>query len=289
MADAVELLIIDPQNDFCDLPHGSGPLVFEAEERATPSLPVPGAHEDMRRIARFIRAAEKQLTGITVTLDTHQRLDIAHTTFWQMRDGGHVAPFTAIGAAQVRAGEYRPKDPSCLERALAYLDELEARERYRLVAWPVHCELGAWGSSVHPEVRAAYNHWEETHVATVRRVTKGENPWTEHYSALLAEVPIAGAPETQLNRELMTVFDRTQTLFVAGEAGSHCVRATCEDLVMNLENQNRERMNRIVLLTDCMSPVPGFEAHQAAFLSDMQQRGLQLLSSVDALATLIDQ
>ena len=42
------VLIVDPQNDFCDLPAGtdsiSGQLIF-------PSLPVPGAHADMRSLA----------------------------------------------------------------------------------------------------------------------------------------------------------------------------------------------------------------------------------------------
>jgi hypothetical protein len=34
-----------------------------------------------------------------------------------------------------------------------------------------------------------------------------------------------------------------------------------------------------VLLTDCISPVGGFEAQQAAFLSDCRARGLRLASS----------
>jgi hypothetical protein len=34
----------------------------------------------------------------------------------------------------------------------------------------------------------------------VRKVTKGENPWTEHYSAVQAEVPDDDDPRTQLNR-----------------------------------------------------------------------------------------
>lgn len=47
------------------------------------------------------------MDAITVTLDSHQRYDIAHPAFWQQGNGddsGDVAPFTAITAAQVRAG-----------------------------------------------------------------------------------------------------------------------------------------------------------------------------------------
>jgi len=47
-----------------------------------------------------------------------------------------------FAAAQVRAGEFRPRDASAQARALSYLDELEARGRYTLMVWPVHCEIG---------------------------------------------------------------------------------------------------------------------------------------------------
>ena len=43
---SVHLLAIDPQNDFCDLP---------AEGAAAPTLPVPGAHADMQRLAALLR------------------------------------------------------------------------------------------------------------------------------------------------------------------------------------------------------------------------------------------
>ena len=37
-----------------------------------------------------------------------------------------MAPFTPITAAQVRAGEFQPRDSGHLPRALDYLDALEA-------------------------------------------------------------------------------------------------------------------------------------------------------------------
>src|SRR5690349_598551 len=113
----VQLLIIDPQNDFCDLPENARPA------GAAPALPVQGADADMRRLAGFIDAAGAGIAGMTVTLDSHHRFDIAHPTFWQARDGGPVAPFTPITAAQVRAGDFQPRNPAHLPRALAYLEE----------------------------------------------------------------------------------------------------------------------------------------------------------------------
>ena len=69
----VHLLIIDPQNDFMDLPDSA--------------LPVPGAVADMDRLAAFIRRAGKKIDDIHVTLDSHRLIDIAHPTFWRDADG----------------------------------------------------------------------------------------------------------------------------------------------------------------------------------------------------------
>ena len=266
------LLIIDPQNDFCDLP----PALCPPGE--APALPVAGAHADLQRVAAFIDAAAPRIDAITVTLDSHLRLDIAHPGFWQTADGGAVAPFTPISAAQLRAGAFRPRDASALPRAQAYVDELERRGRYTLMVWPVHCEIGSWGQAVHADVRAAYNRWEEARQRSVQRVTKGSNPWTEHYSAVMAEVPDAADAGTQLNRQLITSLAGAQRLLVAGEASSHCVRATVEHLVQHLGGE----LSRVWLLRDGMSPVAGFEAQAQAFLTDMQARGLRVCSCADA-------
>jgi nicotinamidase/pyrazinamidase len=273
-----QLLIIDPQNDFCDWPAAA-----DTPPGATPALPVAGAHADMQRTAALIDAAGHRLDGITITLDSHHRLDIAHPGFWRRADGQAVSPFTPITAAQVRAGEFAPRDATALPRALAYLDELEARGRYTLMVWPVHCEIGSWGHNVHSAVRGAYNRWEEARQATVQKVVKGTNPWTEHYSAVQAEVPAGDDPATELNTALLADLDRFDLILIAGEASSHCVKATTEHIVQHLPGGRPERL---VLLTDCMSPVAGFEAQAEAFLAAMRAKGVRLMSSAEATALL---
>jgi len=280
MKPAIQLLIIDPQNDFCDVPASYRPVDPLTGAIAAPALPVAGAHADMLRTAAFIRAAGSALTDITITLDSHHHIDIAHPTCWQRADESAVTPFTTITAKQVRAREFQPRDPAALPRALAYLDELEARGRYTLMAWPVHCEIGTWGHGIHADVLAACNAWEEAQLRGVRKVTKGENPWTEHYSAIQAEVPDADDPHTQLNAALLAELDKADTLLITGEASSHCVRATTEHIVANLPGGRPER---VVLLTDCMSPVGGFEAQHTAFLAGMRALGVRLMTSVEAL------
>ena len=114
-------------------------------------------------------------------------------------------------------------------------------------------------------------------------VFKGLNPWTEHYSALQAEVPDADDPDTGLNRALIARLDGPGRLLIAGEAGSHCVRATVEHLLEHLPDATPERLARITLLTDAISPVAGFEAHQADFFADMARRGVRLATCAEVL------
>lgn len=275
----IHLVIIDPQNDFCDLPEDHCPLAS-----TDPALPVAGAHADMQRVAALIEQGGAGLSDITVTLDSHQRVDIAHPTFWCQGDGSPVAPFTPISATDVRNGRYRPRLAEALPRVLAYLDALEANGRYTHMVWPVHCEIGSWGHNVHDDVRRAYNAWEEARVGMVAKVCKGSNPWTEHYSALKAEVPLADDPATQLNTAFVASLRQADRVLIAGEAGSHCVKATTEHIV---ENFAAAELGKLVLLTDCMSPVAGFEAHYVAFVDDMRRRGVQIATSAEILPELL--
>jgi nicotinamidase/pyrazinamidase len=281
--DNIHLLVIDPQNDFCDLPESWRPVDAIRGGVLSPSLPVSGAHADMQRLASLIDDGGAGLRNITVTLDSHQRLDIAHPGFWRRGDGGDVAAFTPITGDDVRNGRFHPRRDEALPRVLAYLDQLEARGRYTLMVWPVHCEVGSWGHGIHAAVRNACNRWEEQQLCNVEKVLKGMNPWTEHYSALMAEVPDPLDEGTQLNRSLLDRLGDCDWLLIAGEASSHCVKATTEDIVANLPS---ERRARITLLTDCCSAVTGFEAQQREFFETMQARGVQLAHSTDVLPQL---
>ncbi|MDR2625874.1 MAG: cysteine hydrolase, partial [Zoogloeaceae bacterium] len=113
----LHLLIIDPQNDFCDLPEGEC-------GGNTPALPVPGAHADMLRLAALIEQGGGGIANLTVTFDSHQRLDIAHPGFWRQGDGSPVLPFTQLRAAHVQAGKFLPRRADALRRVIAYLEAL---------------------------------------------------------------------------------------------------------------------------------------------------------------------
>ncbi|TWI65286.1 nicotinamidase-related amidase [Pseudoduganella lurida] len=286
MKDRLHLLVIDPQNDFCDLPPEYRPIdsaSADGQARRAPTLPVAGAHADMQRLARLIERGRDGLAAITITLDSHHRYHIAHPTFWLAGDGGPVAPFTEITAQDVRAARFLPRHPQARERALAYLDALEAAGRYRLMVWPVHCEIGTWGHNVHDDLRAAYNRWEDAALGVVDKIAKGSNPWTEHYSAVMAEVPDEADPGTQLNMQLIDSLLQADRVYIAGEAGSHCVKATTEHIAEHFGDET----DRLVLISDCMSPVAGFEAQQGAFFEQMRELGVRFATADEVLQELL--
>ena len=254
-----ELLIIDPQNDFLDIEGAA--------------LPVPGANADMDRLADWLRQHRAAVRAVTVTLDSHPSVGIERTSFWLRADGRAAEPFSVVTAAAVRAGQWRPRDAGRTAEVLAYLDALEAPGQRQLVVWPVHCVLGTWGHNIHSGLARSLAEWEMHSGQLCDKVLKGQNPMTEQYSAFRAEVPRADDPRTALNQPLMTrLAAGAELLLVAGEALSHCVAASVQDMLAQLP---AARLRQTVLLTDCMSPVAGFEAAGQAFLAQARAAGVR--------------
>jgi nicotinamidase/pyrazinamidase len=260
-------LIIDPQEDFCN-PKGS--------------LFVPGADADMRRLAALVRRLGNKIEALHVTLDSHHTVDIAHPIWWQDDAGNHPTPFTIITSEDINAGRWRAANPAARERSAQYVQHLATNGRYPLCIWPYHCLIGSAGHAVVPELEAALQEWESTVLAPVDFVTKGSNIWTEHYSALRADVPDPTDPTTLPNEKLLQALREADLVFVGGEAGSHCVANTVRDIVQAFGDS--ALLQKLVLLTDATSPVTGFESLQEAYLADMKAIGLQTATTVDFLA-----
>jgi nicotinamidase-related amidase len=280
----LHLLIVDPQNDFCDLPAGYCPTEPRGG-RFMPALAVAGAHADMQRLAALIDAGRGGIGAITVTLDSHHRLDIAHTAFWRDAAGAPPAPYTRIAANDLRAGRYLTRDPQAFGRAQAYLDTLESSSRHIHTVWPVHCEIGTPGHNIHYDLRLALKRWEEEKSAVAVKVCKGQNPWTEHYSAFMAEVPDPDDPATLFNDVLLSRLRQADCVYIAGEAGSHCVKASVRHIV---DHWPAAETKRLTLIEDCISPVGGFEASYAEFLDTMRELGVRVMRADAVRAELLD-
>jgi nicotinamidase/pyrazinamidase len=232
------LLLIDAQYDFCN-PKGT--------------LYVPGAEKDVERIARLLALDGDKIDSIFVTLDTHKVLDIAHPLFWEDSNGNTVAPFTHITSANVKAGTWTPR----YERnyVVQYLETLEAEGEFKHFIWPEHCLIGSKGASLDDTIMEALLAWTHRTGRDYKAVIKGTNPLTEHFGVFRAQVPVADAPETELDQPFLNELAAFDQVLVAGEARSHCVATSINQILKYAP----ELVPKVTILSDCMSNVTNFE------------------------------
>jgi nicotinamidase/pyrazinamidase len=269
----VDLVVIDPQNDFCDK---EIPGLFK------PALAVPGGYDAMSNIAKLISRLGKRFNDIHVTMDSHRILDIAHPDLWMSQKGTPPPYFTIISADDVRAGIWTARIPSLRQRFLEYVIALEVKGKYKLQIWPPHCEIGTYGHNIHPEINDELRKWSKNELALVDYVTKGSNPYTEHYGALEAEVPDPTDPGTSLNTDFLRILSEADIIVLTGLASSHCVKETGDQIVNNIGG---EHIKKIHILTDCTAPVaavpggPNYPEIAAQWLKDMGKKGVTLTTS----------
>jgi len=278
MSKRIELIGIDPQMDFCT-------TEILAEDgivlRRKGALCVPGAEADMIRVAAMIKRIMPKIDDIHITLDSHHYFDVAHPIYWKDTSGKNPDPFTIISASDVENGTWTPTVSSLFKKSLEYVRALETNGKYPLCIWPPHCIIGSKYHAVVPELFEALIEWEKTQIAMVDYVTKGSNPFTEHYSAVSADVIDPQDPGTQINTKLINTLVKADIVIAFGEAGSHCLSSTIRDIVSNFGDDSY--VKKIVLLTDATSPVPGFEHLQDDFIKDMVAKGMQLSTTTEFL------
>ncbi len=288
----IHLLIIDPQRSFCQ---ASNPALADAMlasngNKTTPDIDfirnggelfVPGADEDIIRLASMVDRLGDKIDDIHVTLDSHGVVDIAHSSFWISSEGKHPDPFTIITEDDVEKGVWIATLPSCRQRAIEYVKALTVNARYPLCIWPNHCVIGSIGHSVAQPLSNSLNNWCEKRMKRVDYQVKGSNVFTEHYSVFQADVVDPSDPSTMLNTNLINTINSADTILIAGQARSHCVANSVQDLISNLGN---EFAKKFVLLEDAMSDVTGFESLGQAFFDDMVKIGMKTSTTVDYLA-----
>jgi len=285
------LLLIDVQKDF----HPGG------------SLAIPTANDDAARIATLIRANTTTITRIVATMDSHAKLHIANPCFWWNKDGTqHPDPFTIISAKDIEQGVWKPRqdlklplddsgvldatifsgadklvssggDLDLTKYCLEYARRLEQKGRFQICIWPEHCLIGSPGHAIVDDIQQALHEWMERTGGSVEWVLKGQNLLTEMYSALEADVPVSSA--TSFNQKLFESLVKSDRLWVCGQAMSHCVNYTLRDIVNKCTSH--EETNKIYLLTDCASAVPGFEEAAETFQNEMKEAGVNLTVSTD--------
>lgn len=282
----IELLAIDPQYDFCAVPEEHKKKLYNSisktSETVEPALPVEKAWEDSIRLADFIQKSGKFIDQITVTLDTHQLYDIGHPLFWRNSKGQMPEPFTTIYHQDILDGKWTPIDHTKKDYVLHYTKTLEENGLYNLFIWPPHCLVGTPGHNVVDPILFALRDWEKGYIGRVNYVTKGHNPYTEHYGGFQAEVPLPEDPTTLLNSRLIEHFEKADVVLLTGQALSHCVASTVMQLI---ENFGEENVKKLVLLEDTTSPVAGFEQNAEDFLKNAKAKGMRTMKTTDIKVT----
>ena len=285
------LLAVDVQNTFC-IPG------FELFVGGRSGM---GAVDDNRRLCEFVYRNLGALTQIVPSLDTHRAMQVFHPVWLVDDEGNHPAPYTLVSAEDVESGRWRlnpeaPEslgiDPGYAARELAfYTRRLAEGGKYQLTIWPYHALLGGIGHALVSAVEEAFFFHGIARGSQPDFQVKGEHPLTEHYSMLGPEVTDGpdGEPLARKNTALVERLLEFDAVIVAGQAKSHCVAWTIDDLLDGDDARVHSLAERVYLLEDCTSPVvvPGavdYTDEADAAFERFARAGMHVVRSTTPLA-----
>ena len=285
------VLAVDIQNTFC-IPDFE---LFIAGRSGT------GAVDDNRRLCEFVYRNLGTITQVFPSLDTHHAMQVFHAIWLVDEHGNHPDPYTLVSAQDVATGRWQMNaavaealgiDVDYADRHLTYYTRrLAEGGKYDLTIWPYHAMLGGIGHALVSAVEEAVFFHGLARYSNPEFQVKGDNPLTEHYSLLGPEVTEGpdgdrlGGKNAKLIEKLLT-FD---AVVVAGQAKSHCLAWTIDDLLGD-EDVREQLAERTYLLEDCTSPVvvPGVvdytDEADAAF-ERYAAAGMHIVRSTDPIAS----
>lgn len=287
------LLAIDVQNTFC----------IPEFELFVGGRSGQGAVEDNQRLSDFIYRNLGNLTEITPTLDTHTAMQIFHPIFWVNAAGEHPVPAaTMIRLEDVEQGIWAVNPAVAHSLGQGTLEDLQAHVlhytrklteegKYPLTIWPYHSMLGGIGHALVSAVEEAMFFHCIARSSQTRFELKGSHPLTENYSVLRPEVLEGrdGRAIAQKNAPLIQTLLDFDAVIIAGQAKSHCVAWTIDDLLTEIQVLDPQLATKVYLLEDCTSPVvvPGVvdftEPAEAAF-QRFAAAGMHRVKSTDPMA-----
>lgn len=288
------LMIIDAQNTFC-IPDFE---LFVGGKTGN------GAVEDNIRLCEFIYRNLGVITEIATTMDTHTGMQIFHPIFWINDEGKHPIPAaTMISLEDVQKGVWKVnpavvnnlvKDDylALQEYAFHYVKKLRDNGKYLLTIWPYHAMIGGIGHALVSAVEEAVFFHNLARNSQTHFEIKGGNPLTENYSVLRPEVleDVNGQPIAHKNTHFLEKLLNFDAVIIAGQAKSHCVAWTIDDLLTEIMAQDPNLAKKVYLLEDCTSPVvvPGVidfsDVADEAF-QRFQSAGMHLVKSTQPIDT----
>lgn len=271
MRNRTACIVVDPNNGFL-LDVNYTPQLAGGDM----NLCIPGAIDGANRAADLIRRGAKLWDEIVVTLDSHQTMHIANPEPWIGKDGKPPRPFTQITLQDFDDGVWRPRLAGQAPRYRAYLEALYNKGKFAHIIWPPHCIIGTEGNLPYAPIREAIYDWEKD-LGVVDWKVKGPNIWSEHFSALGAEVPDPNDESTKLDVRFVRNLETYDRIVIFGWALNFCLGETMRDLTNTFKD--RSSCSKLVLVTDCTESVPGFEDKTTQILSEMKALGVQFENS----------
>jgi nicotinamidase-related amidase len=289
------LVAVDVQNTFC-IPE------FELYVGGRSGT---GAVDDNTRLCEFVYRNLDVITQIIPTMDTHEAMQIFHGIFLINDQGQHPAPYSLISAEDVAQGKWRfnaaiadelGKESSYVQRHLEhYTRVLERGDKYALTIWPYHAMLGGIGHALVSAFEEATFFHGFARCSQPSFEMKGSNPLTEHYSVLGPEVLTGPDKDTIAHKNLgliskLLLFD---AIIIGGQAKSHCVAWTIQDLLDGIEERDSHLARKVYLLEDCASPVvvPGsidYTVQAEAAYKKFATAGMHIVKSTEPISDWLD-
>lgn len=287
----IAMILVDEQGDF----------IFEVQEGfpVTPTNPygggalsIPGATDDTRRLIEFIFRHAEFIDCLKFSLDSHSPFMIFFPSWWVNKKGESPAFFTDITEKDIVDKVWMPRfEP--LEWSLNYPAQLAAQsdnsreysKQKVLKIWPYHTMIGTAGHMIEPSLAEVAAFVAAKQKIAPDFVFKGMIPQTEFYSILEPEIHVPGITGGGLNVKFLKVLETYERIYISGQAMSHCVLATIWSIIRYFAKYNPAVIDRIYILIDAMSPVPGFEASTELAYAQLKQDypGIHLVRTTDPI------
>jgi len=254
----VALMPIDCQNTFC-IPNFE---LFVGGRTGT------GAVDDNVSLCKFIYQNLDKISSINPTLDTHLSMQIFHEVFWINERGEHPSSMTMISFDDIKCGKWKVNPEIAYSvlhgnymalqaHALHYSKKLTDGGKYLLTIWPYHAMLGGIGHCLVSALEEAIFFHSIAKRSQTNFQIKGGNPLTENYSIFKPEVldTANGQVIAQKNSKFLETLLNNDIVIIAGQAKSHCVAWTIEDLLTEILAKDPSLAKKVYLLENCTSPV----------------------------------
>jgi len=173
-----------------------------------------------------------------------------------------------------------------------YTRQLKKGGKYDLTIWPYQAMLGGIGHALVSAVEEAIFFHSIARYSQPDFQVKGGNPFTENYSVLSPEV-LENAQGEQIAEKNVGFINKLLTfdaVVIAGQAKSHCVAWTIDDLLSEIQVADKRLAEKVYLLEDCSSPVviPGvmdYTEQATAAFRRFADAGMHIVRSTDPIST----